>query len=99
MTFIETIHLTKEYKLGKTTVPALRGVNISVEKGEYLCIAGPSGAGKSTFLNIIGLLDRATNGKIMFNGKEIQNLDKKLLADLGDKKLPLFFSLLILFLF
>lgn len=77
MAFIETKALKKEYELGKTKVHALRGLDISIEKGEYLCVAGPSGAGKSTFLNIIGLLDRATSGSIIFEGKEIHDLHKK----------------------
>lgn len=78
MSFISTMNLKKEYLLGQTTVPALRGVNIDVEKGEYLCVAGPSGAGKSTFLNLIGLLDRPTGGTINFDGVDIQTLNRKL---------------------
>ena len=78
MSFIITKSLTKEYLLGQTIVPALRGVDISVEKGEYLCVAGPSGAGKSTFLNLIGLLDQPTAGSINFDGVEVNTLNRKL---------------------
>ncbi|HPX48328.1 MAG TPA: ABC transporter ATP-binding protein, partial [Treponemataceae bacterium] len=56
---------------------ALRGVDIEVEKGEYLCVSGPSGAGKSTFLNLIGLLDRPTSGSIHFDDTEVHTLDRK----------------------
>lgn len=77
MSFIKTSQLTKEYQLGKTTVHALRGVDIEVEKGEYLCVSGPSGAGKSTFLNLIGLLDRPTSGSIHFDDTEVHTLDRK----------------------
>lgn len=77
MPFIKTSQLIKEYQLGKTTVHALRGVDIEVEKGEYLCVSGPSGAGKSTFLNLIGLLDRPTSGSIHFDGTEVHTLDRK----------------------
>ena len=77
MPFIKTSQLTKEYQLGKTTVHALRGVDIEVEKGEYLCVSGPSGAGKSTFLNLIGLLDRPTSGSIHFDDTEVHTLDRK----------------------
>ncbi len=77
MPFIRTSQLTKEYQLGKTTVHALRGVDIEVEKGEYLCVSGPSGAGKSTFLNLIGLLDRPTGGAIHFDGTAVHELDRK----------------------
>lgn len=77
MAFIETKDLIKNYELGKTLVPALRGLDIAIEKGEYLCVAGPSGAGKSTFLNLVGLLDEATSGTIMFDGTDITSLNKK----------------------
>lgn len=77
MPLIKTTALTKEYLLGKTIVSALRGVDISVEKGEFLCVAGPSGAGKSTFLNLIGLLDQPTAGAINFDGIDIQSLSPK----------------------
>jgi putative ABC transport system ATP-binding protein len=78
MPFISTRNLKKEYLLGKTIVPALRGVDVSVEKGEYLCVAGPSGAGKSTFLNLVGLLDRPTEGTIEIDGVDVRTLNKKL---------------------
>ncbi len=78
MPFITTQALSKEYLLGKTIVPALRGVDVSIEKGEYLCVAGPSGAGKSTFLNLIGLLDLPTRGSIIFDGVDVSLLNRKL---------------------
>lgn len=78
MPFITTSDLRKDYLLGKTTVPALRGVDVSVEKGEYLCIAGPSGAGKSTFLNLVGLLDKPSGGTIEFDGVNVTSLSRKL---------------------
>lgn len=77
MSFISTNELTKDYLLGKTIVSALRGVDITIGKGEYLCVAGPSGAGKSTFLNLIGLLDRPTAGTITFDGVDVGSLDRK----------------------
>ncbi len=77
MAFIVTRELKKDYPLGKTLVSALRGVDVRVEKGEYLCVAGPSGAGKSTFLNLVGLLDRATSGSIEFDGIPVESLDPK----------------------
>lgn len=67
MTFISTKNLIKNYKLGKTIVNALRGIDIKITKGEYVCIAGPSGCGKSTLLNMIGLLDTPTSGEILFD--------------------------------
>ena len=77
MSFITTKTLTKEYLLGKTVVPALRGVDVTIARGEYLCIAGPSGAGKSTLLNLLGLLDRPTAGTITFDGQDVGTLNKR----------------------
>lgn len=77
MSFINTVGLKKDYELGSTIVPALRGVDVSIEKGEYVCVAGPSGAGKSTFLNLVGLLDRPSGGTIEFDGVEITGLNGK----------------------
>ena len=77
MSFISTKGLTKDYPLGKTTVHALRGIDIDIDKGEYLCVAGPSGAGKSTLLNILGLLDDPSTGEIEFDGATISGLSAR----------------------
>ncbi len=74
MSFITARNLKKDYPLGKTVVHALRGVNLDIARGEYLCVAGPSGAGKSTLLNILGLLDDATGGELTFDGVSIPAL-------------------------
>jgi putative ABC transport system ATP-binding protein len=77
MDFIIVRGLIKEYPLGRTTVHALRGVDLDIGKGEYICVVGPSGAGKSTFLNILGLLDDATSGELHFDGISIPTLDDR----------------------
>jgi len=77
MNFIKSRNLVKNYPLGKTTVHALRGVDLDIAKGEYLCVAGPSGAGKSTLLNILGLLDDATAGELSFDGITIGSLNAR----------------------
>ena len=65
---IEARDLAKRYELGRTTVEALRGVSLTIQRGEYAAIMGPSGSGKSTLMNILGCLDRPTAGNYAFNG-------------------------------
>ena len=68
---IRTQDLTKQYALGKVTVPALRNVTLDMEKGEFATICGPSGSGKTTLLNLLGFLDSPSSGKVYFEGAEI----------------------------
>jgi len=68
--------------LGKVPVNALRGLNLKVEKGDFLTILGPSGSGKSTLLNMIGALDKPTEGKVLINGVDVSTLNDNQLADL-----------------
>jgi putative ABC transport system ATP-binding protein len=63
--------VTKDYPLGKTVVQALRGVDLTINNGEFVTIAGPSGSGKSTLLNLIGCLDSPTKGEVWLNGTKI----------------------------
>ena len=79
---VEAIKLKKTYMLGKIPVEALRGVNLSVEKGEFLAILGPSGSGKSTLLNLIGALDKPTSGKLLIDGVDVSTLGDNQLAEL-----------------
>ena len=82
---IQTINLQKTYMLGKVPIEALRGVDLRVEKGDFLAILGPSGSGKSTLLNMIGALDKPTEGKVFIEGVDISTLDDNGLADLRQK--------------
>jgi putative ABC transport system ATP-binding protein len=68
---IKVEKVTKDYTVGQTVVHALRGVSLSIEKGEFLSIAGPSGSGKTTLLNLIGCLDKATTGEIYIVGEAV----------------------------
>jgi putative ABC transport system ATP-binding protein len=79
---VETVHLKKTYVLGKVPVNALCGVNLKVEKGDFIAILGPSGSGKSTLLNMIGALDTPTEGKVLIDGVDISTLNDNRLADM-----------------
>jgi putative ABC transport system ATP-binding protein len=81
-TIVEAVGLKKTYLLGKVTVNALRGVNLKVESGDFLAVLGPSGSGKSTLLNLIGALDKPTDGKMLIEGVDISTLNDDQLADL-----------------
>ncbi|MGD8565829.1 MAG: ABC transporter ATP-binding protein [Candidatus Bathyarchaeota archaeon] len=82
---IETLDLQKIYMLGSVPVKALRGVNLKVEKGDFLAVLGPSGSGKSTLLNLIGALDKPTKGKVFIDSVDISTLNDNALADLRRK--------------
>jgi putative ABC transport system ATP-binding protein len=79
---VEAVNLKKTYMLGKVLVNALRGVNLKVESGDFLAILGPSGSGKSTLLNLIGALDKPTEGKMLIEGVDVSTLSDNQLADL-----------------
>jgi putative ABC transport system ATP-binding protein len=79
---VEAVDLKKTYMLGKIPVQALRGVNLKVESGDFLSILGPSGSGKSTLLNLIGALDKPTEGKLLIDGVDVSTLNDNQLAQL-----------------
>ncbi len=79
---VETVKLRKTYMLGKVQVEALQGVNLKVQRGDFLAILGPSGSGKSTLLNMIGALDKPTSGKVFIEGVDASTLSDNALADL-----------------
>jgi putative ABC transport system ATP-binding protein len=81
-TIVEAVDLKKTYMLGKVPVNALRGVNLKVESGDFLAILGPSGSGKSTLLNLIGALDKPTEGNMLIEGVDVSTLNDNQLADL-----------------
>jgi putative ABC transport system ATP-binding protein len=81
-TIVEAVDLKKTYMLGKVPVEALRGVNLKVESGDFLAVLGPSGSGKSTLLNLIGALDKPTEGKMLIDGVDVSTLNDNQLADL-----------------
>jgi putative ABC transport system ATP-binding protein len=84
--------ITKDYLLGRTVVPALRGVDLDVEPGEFTVVMGPSGSGKTTLLNIIGCLDRPTAGTYSLDGQPIGDRDFDDLADLRNRRIGFIFQ-------
>ena len=82
LTIVEAVNLKKTYMLGKVPVEALRGVNLKVESGDFLAVLGPSGSGKSTLLNLIGALDKPTEGNMLIEGVDVSTLNDNQLAGL-----------------
>lgn len=82
MNIIEIHGLKKNYSLGNTVVHALRGIDLSIEKGDFMSIVGPSGSGKTTLLNVIGCIDHATEGTVKVSEKEITSLNDRQVTDM-----------------
>jgi putative ABC transport system ATP-binding protein len=91
-TIIEIKNLRKDYHVGEVTVHALRGVDMKIEKGEFLAIMGASGSGKSTMLNILGCLDKPTQGEYYLDSSDVNRMDKDDLAKLRNLKLGFVFQ-------
>jgi putative ABC transport system ATP-binding protein len=89
---LELKAITKDYLLGRTQVSALRGVDLTVEAGEFTVVTGPSGSGKTTLLNIIGCLDRATSGSYRLDGEEVGDRDFDELAEVRNRKIGFIFQ-------
>jgi putative ABC transport system ATP-binding protein len=89
---IETKNLCKSFQVGSETVQALKGVDLSVQKGEFLSIMGPSGSGKTTLMNIIGCLDTPTSGTYHLNNKLVNELDDDDLAMIRNKEIGFVFQ-------
>jgi len=84
--------LTKTYQVGETQVRALRGISYEIRKGDLLAIMGPSGSGKSTLMNIIGCLDKPTEGRYFLDGKEVSTFNKDQLAGIRNSKIGFVFQ-------
>jgi putative ABC transport system ATP-binding protein len=84
--------LQREFKLGPTVVRALRGVDVRIDKGEYVAIVGPSGSGKTTLMNLIGCLDSPTRGAYQLDGEEVSTLDDDELSRIRNEKIGFVFQ-------
>jgi putative ABC transport system ATP-binding protein len=91
-TMISVQELWKTYEMGAEQVHALRGVNVQIERNEYVAIMGPSGSGKSTLMNLIGCLDSPTSGKYWLNGHLVSDLDDDELARIRNKEIGFVFQ-------
>src|SRR6188768_296326 len=92
MALIETQDLWKTYVMGAEEIHALRGVSISIERGEYVAIMGPSGSGKSTLMNLIGCLDTPSKGSYLLNGKQVSQMNDNELARIRNEEIGFVFQ-------
>ena len=92
MSLVEILDVKKHYMLGETRVDALRGISMTIEKGEFLAIAGPSGSGKSTILNMIGCIDNPSGGRVLIDGTEVEHLSDKELTRYRRTKIGFIFQ-------
>jgi putative ABC transport system ATP-binding protein len=92
MNILEFRNVKKDYRLGQTTVSAIRGVDLSVEAGEFIAILGASGSGKTTLLNMAGVIDAPTAGEVIVQGKSVSCLSDNQKAELRNEKLGYIFQ-------
>jgi putative ABC transport system ATP-binding protein len=91
-TIIDIKNITKLYEMGVEKLYALKGVDVKIERNEYVAIMGPSGSGKSTLMNIIGCLDTPTSGDYSLNGKDVHEMDDDELAEIRNKEIGFVFQ-------
>ena len=89
---IKIRNIIRDFKLGQETVHVLKGIDLDIERGEYVAIMGPSGSGKSTLMNIIGCLDTATDGTYVLNGKDVSKMSDDELADVRNTEIGFVFQ-------
>jgi putative ABC transport system ATP-binding protein len=89
---IEIREVTRTYQMGDAVIRALRGVDLTIRRNEYLAIMGPSGSGKSTMMNVLGCLDTPNSGRYLFNGKDVAEMDDDELAAIRNREIGFVFQ-------
>jgi len=89
---IEIKNLYKAYKNGIKNVEVLKGINLKISRGKFVCIQGPSGAGKSTLLNLMGTLDKPDQGEVLFEGRDVFRFNEKKITELRNERLGFVFQ-------
>lgn len=84
--------ITRDFQLGSETVNVLKGIDLQINKGEYVALMGPSGSGKSTLMNILGCLDTPTSGSYILNGKQVSEMPDNELAEIRNKEIGFVFQ-------
>ncbi len=92
MNLLEIKDIRRDFKLGNEVLHVLKGIYLSIEKGEYVALMGPSGSGKSTLMNILGCLDTPTSGEYILNGRDVSKLSDGELADIRNKEIGFVFQ-------
>ena len=92
MSLLSIKEIKRDFKLGNEVLHVLKGINLTIEKGEYVALMGPSGSGKSTLMNILGCLDTPTSGQYILNGKDVSKMTDGELADIRNKEIGFVFQ-------
>ncbi len=92
MPLIETKNIKKTYTMGEIKLEVLKGINLTIDIGEFVAVMGPSGSGKSTFMNLLGCLDKPTEGKYFLDGQDMTSLNDNNLAEIRSAKLGFVFQ-------
>ncbi len=92
MSLIELKNITKSYPLGEDFLQILKGIDLTIEKGDFVAIMGPSGSGKSTLMNILGCLDKPTSGSYLLDGQRVDSLSSDELAEVRNQKIGFVFQ-------
>jgi len=92
MHVVQVENVTRDYTIGEVTTQALRGVDLAIERGEFVTLVGPSGSGKTTLLQLIGCLDQPTSGRVLINGRDVSRLNRNQRADIRRNEIGFIFQ-------